>query len=631
MREEVTLPKLLAERAATEKNIVALRQKDLGIWHEITWGEYYSNVEQLAIALSEKYSFERGEKLALIGENRPQWLFSQMAAQVLGGISVGIYQESMTNQIIYYLNDCKARIVIVEDQEQVDKLLSVEEELSFVEHIIFYDKKGMRNYKHPKLSNFDDALKLGKTLLEENVDFYPKMTERSVESDTAIIAYSAATTGDPKGAMLSHGNLIAAAQNLNDADKMAKKDDYLSFLPLAWIHEQVMSIALPLITGVAVNFPEKPHTVLVDLQEIGPQTLLAPPRVFETLMANFTMRIQGATWFKKKVYTFFKKYGDAAAKAKLDNKPLSFGEKVMNRLGDWIIFGPIRDHFGLGRLQRAYIAGAALETNTFYFFHSIGVNIKQSYGGTELAGMAFVHHDNDIRAGSAGVPLPNTEVKIGESGEVFVKNRSVFSQYLNEEDRHTVVDGWISIGDNGYIGEDGHLYILDRLEDVIVTEKDENVYPRFIENKLKSSPYIQEAVCYGKDRPYVTAILNIDMSSVGRWADKNRIVYTTYSDLARDTEVIQFIEKEVTQLMSQLPEKARVKKIAILHKQFSPDDGELTRTLKVRRKYIEEKYHTLIDGLYSENHEVRLMDDSREPAEEIGLQVVQLEIKKEVA
>lgn len=635
MRVEQTLPGLLAERALAEKDEVALRQKSLGIWEEITWGDYYEKVEQLAIGLSKKYDFKRGEKLAIIGENRPQWLFSQMAVQVLGGISVGIYQESMTDQIIYYLNDCKARVVIVEDHEQVDKLLSIEEQIPFVEHVIFYDAKGMRHYKHPKLTNFNEVLKYGELQLEKSHDFYSKLTERLLESDTAIIAYSAATTGDPKGSMLAHSNLIAAAKNLNDADKMERKDDYLSFLPLSWIHEQVMSITLPLLTRTVINFPEKPHTVLVDLEEIAPQTLLAPPRVFETLMSNFTTRIQGASWFKRKVYELFKKYGDAAAVAKLDKQLLSPREKLMNKIGDWIVFGPIRNHLGLVRLKRAYVAGGALETEAFYFFQSIGVNVKQSYGGTELAGIAFVQHDDDIRAGSAGVALPNTEVKIGEEGDIFVRNSATFSQYLNEEDREAVVDGWISIGDYGYINDDGHLYILDRLEDIITAENGEYIYPRLVENSLKSSPYIQEAVCFGKDRPYMTAILNIDMNSVGRWADKNRINYTAYSDLSRHPSIIEFIEKEVVKSMQKLPVQERVEKFLILHKQLNADDGELTRTLKIRRKFVQEKYHAIIEDMYSDILEVKVVDgveyDGKENSETINLKVIQPIFKQGVA
>ncbi|MFS0576983.1 AMP-binding protein [Sporosarcina sp. 179-K 3D1 HS] len=628
---ERTLPVLLTERASKEKNEVALRQKYLGIWNEITWGDYYEKVEQLALALSDKFHFKKGEILAIIGENKPQWLYSQMATQVLEGISVGIYQESLPEQIVYYLNDSKARIVIAEDQEQVDKLLEIEEQIPLVEHIIYYNPQGMRYYNHPKLVDFDELLTLGSSLAREKPGFFRTQTERSLGKNVAVIAYSAATTGNPKGVMLTHDNLIAAAESLIAIDQMTKKDDYFSFLPLSWIHEKVLSTVIPLITGTVVNFPEKPHTVIGDLREIGPQTLMAPPRVYQTLMSNFTIRMEGSTWFKKKVFNLFKKYGDRVAEAKLNNRKPSGGDQFMFKLGDFLVFSAIRDHLGLSRTKRAYVAGAALQPEAFHFYHSIGLNLKQTYGGTEFAGIAFVHHDGDIRAGSTGIPLPNTEVRVEENGDIYVKNPAIFSEYLNEEDRKMVVDGWISIGDCGRMDDDGHLYILDRQEDIITALNGKTVYPRIIENTLKSSPYIQEAVCYGKDRPYMTAILNVDLNSVGRWADKNRIIYTEYSDLSRHPQVVEFIEREVTKLMSNVPPEARVRKFAILHKQFNANDGELTRTLKVRRKFIEDKYKSLLDGMYTDSLEVMMTESDREAVEEISLQVIQLKLDQEVA
>ncbi|MER2090889.1 MAG: AMP-binding protein [Sporosarcina sp.] len=631
MGTDKKLPKLLAERASKEENEVAMRQKHLGIWNEITWGEYFKKVEQLSIAFSEEFDFKNGEKLAIIGENRPQWLFSQMESQVFGGISVGIYQESLPEQIIYYLNDCQARIVIVEDQEQVNKLLEIEEQIPLVEHIIFYNKQGLRHYNHPKLVDFDDVLLIGKSLMKNRPAFFQDKTEYSQGNDHAIIAYSAATTENPKGVILTHTNLIEAAKSLCMVDKMNKRDDYFSFLPLSWIHEQVISIVIPLTTGTVINFPEKPHTIIGDLREIGPHTLLAPPRVYQTLMSNFTIRMEGASWLKRKVYKTFKKYGDKVTMAKLKKEQLSLGDKLMYKLGDFLVFSAIRDHFGLSRIRRAYVAGAALQSEAFYFFHSIGVNLKQTYGGTELAGIAFVQHDDDIKPDSSGVALPNTAVKIGENGTIYVKNPAIFSEYLNVEDRKLMVDGWISLGDCGRLDEDGRLYVFDRQEDIITAQNGELIYPGFVENTLKTCPYIKEAVCYGKDRPFMTAILNIDFNSIGRWADKKRIVYTEYSDLARHPQVIEFIEDQLTELMDQVPLHARVKKFSILHKQFTADDAELTRTLKARRNYIEQKYKKLIDGMYSDSNEVLFASSELESVEEISLQVIQLKIKQEVA
>jgi len=625
---EKTLPKLLAEQAVAKENEVALRQKHLGIWNEITWGDYYKTVELLAIALSEEYDFNRGDKLAIIGENRPQWLFSQLAAQALGGISVGIYQESLPEQLVYYLNDCEARIVIVEDQEQVDKLLEIEAQIPLVKHIISYNQQGMRNYKHPKLADFDEVVATGKSLSKEESNFLRKVVERTLGNDTAIIAYSASTTGNPKGVMLSHSNLLAAAAGLEAVDKVEKKDDYLSFLPLAWIHEQVMSITMPLMTGMVTNFPEKPHTVLADLREIGPQTLLAPPRVYQSILSNFTTRMQGASRFNRKIYQTFKKYGDKVAKAKLNHQPISSGDKFMYMLGDLLVFSAIRDHIGLARIKRAYVAGATLETEALTFFHSIGVNVKQTYGGTELAGIAFVHRDEDIRVESAGTSLPGTEVKIGEDGEIFIKNQAIFSGYSKVSEVAEDNDGWISLGDSGRMDDNGHLFISDRKEDIITAVNGERIYPSMIENRLKASPYIQEAVCFGNNKPYLTALLNIDMNMFGSWANKNRIVYTDYSDLSRNSEVRKLIEDEVSKLMSHLPEGSRVKKFVILPKQLNANDGEMTRTLKIRRKTLNETYNTLIEDLYSGTSEVELADalaagERGKPVKELSLQVSQ--------
>lgn len=626
MVAEKTLPTLLAERAKREPKGTALRQKHLGIWNEISWGEYLENTEKLAISLCEQFNLKNGEIVAIIGENRPQWLYSEMAVQSLGAIAVGIYQESLPDQIEFYLNDCKARIVIVEDQEQVDKLLEIEDSIPLVEHIIFYNKQGMRHYSNPKLQDFHDLLQLGEQLLKKDATFFEKQINLLHGDMPAIIAYSAATSGRPKAAVLTHFNLIEAAKNLSLVDDMKKTDDYFSFLPLSWVHEHVTSIVLPLIVGMVVNFPERPHTVVGDLREIGPQTLLATPRVYQSLMADFQIRMDGAGWFKRKVYHFFKSYGEKKSSTKLEKKPLSSWDKLMYFIGDVILFSAIRDHLGLARVKRAYVAGGAIQSDAFYFYHSIGVNLKQTYGGTEVTGIAFVQSDEDIKANGSGKPIPNTKVKVSNDGTVYLKNTAIFSEYLNENDRKLVEDGWISLGDKGYLDEDGHLFILDRQEDVI-DNGETVIYPRLIENKLKSTPFIQEAVCLGKDKPYLTALINIDFTSVGRWADKNRIVYTEYSDLSMNSKVISLIEDEVRKLMQELAPHENIRKFIILNKQFTADQGELTRTLKIRRNFVEEKYKDIIEAMYSNQEKVSMKISNDQ---EVILNVVQLTNSLEV-
>lgn len=632
MTSQITLPKLLAEKYKSEPNQIALRQKDLGIWNEITWQEYYETAEKVAIAFSKLYDLKSEDKVVLIGENRPSWLISEMAIQALGGISVGVYQESLPSQISYYLNDTQARVVVAEDQEQVDKLFEIESEIPFVEHIIYYDPQGMQHYDSPKLVYWDDLLSEADKLLKNESDYLSSSINELSGDNIAVIAYSAGATGDPRGVMLTHTNLISAAKNLIQIDNMTEKDDYLSFLPLAWIHEQVMSVVIPLHTGSIVNFPERASTVMGDLREIGPHTLLAPPRVFQTLMSNITTRMNSASFLKKWVFKTFKKHGDRVASAKLEGKEVSGWSKFMNVLGDWLLFSAIRDHFGLSRIKRVYLAGATLNREAYHFFHSIGVNLKQTYGGTELAGIAFVHQDNDIKFESSGKPLPDTEIKVEENGEIFIKNEQVFARYLHEEHQAEVKDGWFTLGDCGYISDDDHLVILDRLENVIGTTQGESVYPSLIENKLRVSPYIQEAIVFGQNKPYLTAILNIDFTNVGRWADTQNLGYTTYEDLALREEVLELIDGEVRKLMEKLPKKAQIHKYVILSKPFSADDGELTRTLKVRRKYIYDQYEELINQMYTNKKEIAVQIRNGEEPQERLLTVLEVSSKaKEVA
>lgn len=625
MVKEVTLPFLLVERANQDSSGVALRQKQLGIWKEITWNDYLENVKKLSIALHKHLDFKAGEILAIIGENKPQWLYAQLATQTIGGISAGIYQESLPEQIRYYLNDLKPRIVIVEDQEQVDKLLSIEKDIPFVEHIVHYDVRGLRHYQNPKLISMKELLKIGEEHLKVHPAFFEQQITLLSGHQEALISYSAATSGDPKAAVYTHHQLIEAAKNLIQLDEMKKTDDYFSFLPLAWIHEQIMGIVIPIVIGLTVNFPERPDTVIGDLREIGPQTVVASPRVYQSIMSNVQVRLEGASWLKRKVYQLFKKYGDKRAKAKLEKIRLSAFDRFMYFLGDAIVFSAIRDHLGFARTRRAYVIGAALHPEAFYFYHGIGVNIKQTYGGTEVAGIAIVQRDDDIKAGSSGVALPNTEVKIGIDGLVYLKNNAIFSRYLKPEHQRWIVDGWISLGDKGFIDKDGHLFILDRKEDVIVMPKGE-IYPHKIENIIKSSPYIQEAVVVGKNRPFLTALINIDITTVGRWADKRRVIYTEFSDLSVNKDVIEFIEQEMIRLMDELPPQERVKKFILLPKQFTADAGELTRTLKIRRNHVENTYKDLIDAMYSNNGTVQV----RISEAEIPLRIIQLERNLEV-
>lgn len=629
MNSEQTLPKLLIERAKNTPGGVALRQKEYGIWNEITWADYLENVRTISLGLASEFNFKKSDKLAIIGDNRPHWLYAQLATQCLGGVAVGIYQESYGEQLSYYLNDCDARIVIAEDQEQVDKLLQIEAQIPNVEKIIYYNNKGMRRYQHEKLMYIEDLQASGKKFGENNQDFFTQNSERLVGNDIAIISYTSGSTGNPKGAMLSHNNLISAISNLNEVDQIKEKDDYLSFLPLAWISELLMSTAASLKYGLTINFPEEPTTVLNDLREIGPHTMIAPPRTYENIISRFKLRIDGTSWLKKKFVNWAIKYGQKVAGAKLTNKKISAGTKFMYFLGDFLVLSAIRDHLGLARIKRAYSNGASLSEDALTFFRSIGVNLKQCYGTTEVCGVAFVHRDHDLNIHSVGVPLPNVEVKVSDTNEVLVKSPSAFLGYYKDE-TSAGIEQWIAMGDIGNLDENGHLYITDQIDSVCTLDNGEKIAPAQIENKLKNSRFVKEAVVYGKNKPYLVAMINIDMANVGRWAEKNQLVYTTYSDLSMKREVIELIEKEVVFIMKQLPETMRVKKVVILNKELDADDHELTRIQRIRRSYLEDKFACVFEGLYSTASELKYKTGN-ETNEETNLQIILLEGAKEAA
>ncbi len=633
---DMTLPKLLKQKAETMGKAIALREKEFGIWQEFTWENYWQNVKSFSYGLL-ALGFKRGDRLAIIGDNRPEWLFGALAAQGLGGISVGIYQDSLPKEIGYYLNHSEVKIVIAEDQEQVDKLLEIQDHIPNVETIIYYDPKGLRLYTTERLLSFRDVQALGEKYQQrEGALVFEEEVEKGKSDDIAIFCYTSGTTGNPKAAMLSHENLINMGKSLMQMDPMKPGDEFLSFLPLAWIGEQMMSLSSALNVGFIVNFPEETSTVQENLREIGPHTIFSPPRIWEDMVSRVQVRIQDAGWLKRRLYDLALQAGYRRADAILNKKPLGFWAKFSYRFWDWLVLSAVRDHLGLLRLRRAYTGGAALGPDVTRFFHAIGVNLKQIYGQTEVAGIAIVHPDGDVKFDTVGVPIPGTEVKISEKGEVLIKSPSVFKGYYKNEQstRETLVDGWLHTGDAGELDEDGHLIIIDRLKDVIRLENGDMYSPQFIENKLKFSPYIKEAMAVGTGRPFVAAILNIDMENVGQWAENNQIAYTTYTDLTQKPEVLELIRKEVAQVNKELPETARVERFVLLYKELDADDEELTRTRKIRRQFVAQKYAAVIDGLYSDQQIIDVKgtiryQDGREAVIETQMAIIDTSQKEE--
>ncbi|KGQ21843.2 long-chain fatty acid--CoA ligase [Thermus filiformis] len=607
-----TLPQLLRLRAEKEGDRVALREKDYGIWNEVTYAEYYEKVLLVAHGLL-SLGFAPGERLAIIADNIPEWLYAELGAQAVRGVSVGVYQSSLPAEIAYMLGYTGASLVLAEDQEQVDKLYEIRGEIPQVRHVIYEDEKGMRGYQDPWLLSFAELLERGREHRRKHPDAVEKLLLEASPEEVCHLSSTSGTTGRPKAAMLRHRNLIHMGVALQEVDPLLPTDDYLSFLPLAWIGEQMMSVAMALTGGFAVNFPEEVETAMEDLKEIGPHVMFSPPRVWEGIQSQIWVRISESPAFNRFVYERLLRLGYRAAEYRMRGRPMPLGLRLAYRLADALLFRPLRDQLGFLRLRRAYTGGAALGPDVFRFFHAIGVNLKQIYGQTEIIGIAFVHRDGDVRHDTVGLPIPGTEVRISEEGEILLRSDAVCAGYWArpEATAETFRDGWLHTGDAGYLTEDGHLVVIDRLSDVMRTAKGTAFSPQFIENKLKFSPYIKEAVVFGDGKPFLTAFLNVDPQTVGKWAEDRGLAYTTYLDLSLKPEVAELVKKEVARVNQELPEELRIRRFVLLYKLLDADDEELTRTGKVRRGLIAKKYAPLVEALYGGKERVEVEAEFR--------------------
>jgi long-chain acyl-CoA synthetase len=603
-----TFPKLLVEKAkkfGTKKT--ALREKDYGIWQSISWEEYLEKVKYFSLGLI-SMGFEPEDKISIIGDNKPEWVIAELAAQCALGYGVGIYQDSILKEVAYVINHSDSKFVVAEDQEQVDKVLDMEEELPNVKKIIYYDPKGMSKYKHEKLIYFPEVIELGKEYEKKHPGTFEKNVENTKPEHIAWICTTSGTTGFPKLAMLSHRNLISMATNLGKVDPKYETDEFVSFLPLPWVGEQMMSIASALLFGFTVNFPESTESAQEDLREIGPHIMFSPPRVWENLCASVQVKVMDATWFKRFMFNLCLPIGYKWSEYKFAKKNPPFYFKIIYYLAYLTMFRPLKDRLGFSNIRSAMTGGAALGPDTFKFFHALGISLKQIYGQTEISGISCIHPDDDINPDTMGKPIPETEVKISPQGEILSKSPAVFVGYYKqpEETAKTVIEGWLHSGDAGYLTEDGHIVVIDRLKDVMSLKDGTKFSPQFIENKLKFSPYIKEAVTVGNNRDFIVAMICIDYGIVGNWAEKNKINYTTYTDLSSKPEVIKLIQKEVEKVNKGLPENARIKRFVLLYKELDPDDDELTRTRKVRRHFVEEKYKEIIEAMYEGKSEIKL-------------------------
>ena len=602
-----TLPGLLVDRARAMPDAVALREKEFGVWQEITWAGYLDRVRRFSLGLR-ALGVVAGDTVAIIGDNRPEWVITELAAQCLGALPVGIYEDSVLDELLYVLEASGARIVVAEDQEQVDKVLDVRGSLPHVERVVYHDAKGLSAYDREHLVFFADVEEMGEVLNREDPTAFEEMVGALDPEGVALLCTTSGTTSRPKLAMLTHTNLISMAEQMQRIDPMGVEDDVVSFLPLAWIGEHMVTVSWALTVGFTTNFPEAPGTVRRDLREIGPRAVVSPPRIWESMVSEVQVKMEDSTALKCRVYAWSMSVGKAMADARFEGRTPTAALVWKYRLAAALTLLPLKDQLGLRRVRRAYTGGAALGPDVFRFFHAMGVNLKQLYGQTEVGGISAVHRDGDIRFQTVGPPLPATEVRITDDGEILTRSRAVFKGYYGDEEATAgaLVDGWLHSGDAGFMDDGGHLVVIDRAKDVMVLADGTTFSPQFIENQLKFSPYVREAVVFGGDSPFVTALVAIDYENAGKWAERNQLAYTTFTDLAQKSEIYVLVRDQVAEVNATLPEAARVRRFLLLHKQLDADDAELTRTRKVRRRFIAERYAEFVEALYGDGDRLTL-------------------------
>ncbi|WP_218763951.1 long-chain fatty acid--CoA ligase [Vibrio parahaemolyticus] len=589
-----TFPKVLQHNAKHWPEQVAMREKEFGIWREFTWQDYENRVKWMALSLQDLGIGEQ-DVIGLLGDNRPEWVWGELAAHALKGYSLGIYQDSMHEEVAYLINYAKAKVVIAEDEEQCDKLLELGDEIPSVEYIIYCDPRGMRKYDDPRLIDVEQVYKKGQLIDKADPDKYLNMVAATKGSDLSILCTTSGTTSKPKLAQLHSGTFLDHCAAYLRADPRSPGDNYVSVLPLPWIMEQVYVVGQALISRQIVNFVEEQETMMSDLREIGPNFVLLAPRVWENIVADVSARMMDSTPFKQKMY----KLGMSLA-----NKALDQGKR--SKLAEWILLRALRDRLGFSNLSSAATGGAAMGPDTFRYLQAIGVPLKQLYGQTEMCGAYTVHQSDDVDYDSVGVAFDNADVKVinpdsNGVGEIIAKSTGMFTGYLNNQAAYDedVQDGWMHTGDAGYFKDSGHLVVIDRLKDMSETSHGDRYSPQFIENKLKFSPFIAEAVVVGKGRPWLSAIICIRYAIVAKWAEQKGIAFTNYTNLSSQPEVYQAIREEVLKVNESLPDAQKISKFILLYKELDADDGELTRTRKVRRGVVAEKYGDIIETIYS--------------------------------
>ena len=600
-----TFPRLALHHARVRPQHPATREKDLGIWQTWTWAQVAAEVRALACGLAAQ-GFTRGMHLAIIGDNRPRLYWSMCAAQALGGIPVPMYQDAPAADLTFVLNDAEIAYALVEDQEQVDKLLETKAQVPTLSHVYYDNPRGLRNYE--AVTSFDHLQEIGREFDRAHPDFYAAEIALGQASDVAIMLYTSGTTGKPKGVCQTHAALIAAARGGIEFDRLTADESILSYLPMAWVGDNLFSYSQALVAGFTINCPESGDTVMTDLREIGPTYYFAPPRVFENLLTQVMIRMEDASAIKRGIFHHFMAVARRCGATIMDGKSVPMVQRAQYWLGNILVYAPLRNVLGMSRVRVAYTAGAAIGPDLFRFYRSIGINLKQFYGSTETCAYICLQPDGGVKLDSVGLPAPKVEVKVAADGEILVRGPMLFKEYYKRPDATAEsidAEGYFHTGDAGFFDEGGHLKIIDRAKDVGRLEGGAMFAPNYLENKLKFFPHIKEAVVFGNGRDHVCAFINIDLGSVGNWAERRGLAYSGYADLAQKPEVVALIKECVEQVNGELAAEAgladsQIRRFLVLHKELDPDDDELTRTRKVRRGFVGEKYAVLIDALYSD-------------------------------
>jgi len=635
-----SLPALLQRNAAQYANAPAYREKEFGIWQCWTWAEAAKEIEALALGLL-NLGVNEGDFVAIIGRNRPYLYWSMVAAQAVGAVPVPLYQDAVAEEMAYVLGHCGARFVIVGDQEQADKVIEIQDQLHQFEHMIYLDPRGMRKYDHTRLHQFSHVQDQGRAARDELIG---ELTARQAKLDydsTCVMLYTSGTTGKPKGVVLSNRNVIQSAKNSAEFDNLTQAENILSYLPMAWVGDFIFSIGQAYWCGFCVNCPESADTMMTDLREIGPTYFFAPPRVFEGQLTNVMIRMEDASALKRKMFHYFLAHAKKVGGDILDGRSVGLLDRAKYALGNLLVYGPLKDTLGYGRIRVGYTAGEAIGPEIFDFYRSLGINLKQLYGQTEATVFITVQPDGEVRADTVGVPAPEVEIKIGDNGEIYYRSPGTFVEYYNNPESTASTkdaDGWVATGDAGFFEEgSGHLRIIDRAKDVGKMADGAMFAPKYVENKLKFYPDILEAVLFGNGRDRCVAFINIDLTAVGNWAERNNIAYASYQELAGHPQVLASIREHVNEVNKSVAEDpmlsgCQVHRFVVLHKELDADDGEMTRTRKVRRRIVEEKFADIINALYDGSEKVSTVtevtyEDGRKGSIRATLTIVDAEVQ----